>query len=513
MNFVDERLLDPRAQELRQRVLEVLPAGGYQLDRLFRLLDIEISEEVETAEVTVGLVSRMRFNPRFVERHCATDERLFVLVLHELLHVVLGHTRLFPKPTYAHNIAFDAVINAMIARQHKEPEFLELLREVNSWTDFPSRLLRPAPGWPEQPEPMPQDATKAERELHTRLYGKDSKDVTYHELFELLAQCVDERVPGPARLLGGHGPGSDRTGDGASANEFFDGDEAVDPTLRDVLQRIVREWPAPFREQMLDRGQKAHDLALNSSQPADAALERALFEFFERAGLDALARRTRRRRTAVEHTAWSVVPQGADRRGHVRTLCLGRPPLFWEAPSTRTSRLRSPVPAAFVYLDVSGSMDPYLGALRSALRKPVLEGAARLFSFSTLVAEIDVRTFGTRATRSTGGTDVDAVLQHVLALPARERPQRIAIVTDGFVGKPRADRVRQLAGLGIGVHVALVANGSRTHLEAMAQRMVELPAPATTRSQNGPAPSPALAYTSVSATQPPTPTLGKDPSR
>ena len=513
MNFVDERALDPRAQELRRRVLEVLPAGGYQLDRLFRLLDIEVTDEVETAEVTVGLVSRMRFNPRFVERHCATDERLFVLVLHELLHVVLGHTRLFPKPSYAHNIAFDAVINAMIARQHREPEFLELLREVNAWTDFPSRLLRPAPGWPEKPEPMPSDATKAERELHARLYGQDSKDVTYHELFDLLAQCVDERAPGPARLLGGHGQGAGGEADGGGTNEFFDGDEAVDPTLRDVLARIVREWPAPFREQMLDRGQKAHDLRLQSAQPADAALERALLEFFERAGIAALARRTRLRRTTAEHTSWSVVPQGADRRGHVRTLCLGRPPLFWEAPSTRTSRLRSPVPAAFVYLDVSGSMDPYLGALRSALRKPVREGAARLFSFSTMVAEIDVRTFGTRATRSTGGTDVDAVLQHVLALSARERPQRIAIVTDGFVGKPRADHVRQLAARGIGVHVALVANGRRADLQAIAQRLVELPAPASRPSQNVSAPATAPAPTSVAAAPLPTPTPGQGPSR
>lgn len=485
MNFVDERKLDPRAQVLRRRVLEVLPAGGYQLDRLFRVLDVEVSEEVETAEVTVGLVSRMRFNPNFVERYCATDERLFVLVLHELLHVLLGHTRSFSRPTYAHNIAFDAVINAMIARQHKEPEFLELLREVNSWTDFPSRLLRPAPGWPEKPEPMPSDATKAERDLHARLYGKDNKDVTYHELFELLAQCIDERAHGPARLLGGHGQGAGSGSGSAGSNDGSVGDEAVDSTLRDVLARIAREWPAPLREPLRDRGQHARELALQSAHPVDPALERALHEFFERAGLASLARRTRMRRTTVEHTAWSVVPQGTDRRGHVRTLCLGRPPLFWESPSTRASRQRAPVPAAFVYLDVSGSMDRYLGALRSALRKPVREGAARLFSFSTMVAEIDVRTFGTRATRSTGGTDVDAVLQHVLALPARERPQRVAIVTDGYVGKPRAERVRELAGLGIQVHVALVANGHRVDLQPIATRIVELPAP----------------------------TLGKDPSR
>ena len=64
MNFLEQRQGDPAAQELRRRVLEVLPAGGYQLDRLFRLLDVEVSEEVATAEVTVGLQSRLRINPQ-----------------------------------------------------------------------------------------------------------------------------------------------------------------------------------------------------------------------------------------------------------------------------------------------------------------------------------------------------------------------------------------------------------------------------------------------------------------
>ena len=36
------------------------------------------------------------------------DEHLFLLVMHELHHVLLGHTRLFPRASRAHNIAFDA---------------------------------------------------------------------------------------------------------------------------------------------------------------------------------------------------------------------------------------------------------------------------------------------------------------------------------------------------------------------------------------------------------------------
>jgi hypothetical protein len=37
---------------------------------------------------------RLLINPQFVEAHAATPERLLMLVMHELHHVLLGHTRL-----------------------------------------------------------------------------------------------------------------------------------------------------------------------------------------------------------------------------------------------------------------------------------------------------------------------------------------------------------------------------------------------------------------------------------
>ena len=223
---------------------------------------------------------------------------------------------------------------------------------------------------------------------------------------------------------------------------------------------------------------RSHDVALRSPSPPDPALERALVEFFRRAGVIEFARRTRLRRASVERTTWSIVPQGSDRRGQVRAAVTGRLPLYWETSAVHSMRRRQAVPAAFVYLDVSGSMDCYLDPLRAALQRPVRDGAARLFAFSTSIVEVDVRTFGSRATQSTGGTDIDAVLTHVLELPQRTRPRRIAIVTDGYVGTPRADLLAKMLQLRIDVHVALVANGRRADLQGVARQIVDLPAPA-----------------------------------
>ena len=44
----------------------------------------------------------------FIDKYCKTDEHLFMLVMHELYHKILGHTTLFGKTTIIENIVFDA---------------------------------------------------------------------------------------------------------------------------------------------------------------------------------------------------------------------------------------------------------------------------------------------------------------------------------------------------------------------------------------------------------------------
>lgn len=466
MNFLDERTADAAATHLRARILSVIPAGSYQLDRFFQLFDLQVTHAVATAAVSMGATPRLLINPEFVARHCRTDESLFVLVLHEMLHVVLGHTRLFARATPAHNLAFDAVINAMIARAHPEPAYLELLQEVNSWARFPGRLLRPAPGWPQCPAPLPDDASDRERVLHARLYGPDHKNVTYHELFELLSELLGASETEATQLLGGH--------DDGGGGEEVEGD----PTVRDVIDSMVQQWPAQVSGPLRGTVGPKHVLELAAKVVADKALERALAAFFARAGLDGRRRLAGQPRTVnVPTSSFSVLPQAGDRRGHARAVALGRAPVFWDAPSCRRLRTRPPVPDAFVYLDVSGSMGSCLPFLRAALRRPVRDGVARLFAFSTVIAEVCVRTFGQRATQSTGGTEINAVLRHVLSLPAKQRPRKVALVTDGYVGAPDQALVQQLRQLGMAVHVALTPGGSRRDLVALAKEIVDLPAP------------------------------------
>ncbi|SVB96271.1 uncharacterized protein METZ01_LOCUS249125, partial [marine metagenome] len=83
-----------REQELLDRIWNAIPVTQQSFLKLLGLLEIEITTEIPTASVTTGSCSRLRINPEFVAKNCKTDDKLGMLVMHELFHVLLGHTRL-----------------------------------------------------------------------------------------------------------------------------------------------------------------------------------------------------------------------------------------------------------------------------------------------------------------------------------------------------------------------------------------------------------------------------------
>ena len=108
---------------ITDRILDTFPSGSYALTALLRLLDIVESPAVPTAAVECRVQPRMLINPDFVKRHAASPEKLLMLVMHELHHVLLGHTTLFPRLTRVDNFIFDAVINGLLCRMFPDPQY------------------------------------------------------------------------------------------------------------------------------------------------------------------------------------------------------------------------------------------------------------------------------------------------------------------------------------------------------------------------------------------------------
>ena len=237
------------SSDLRFRIFNVLPAAGYQMDRLLQLMDVVESDLSPTACVECRVKPRMHLNPEFVEEHCQRDEHLFMLVMHELYHVILGHTRLFERVTPLHNFVFDAVINSMLCHEFPEPVYSEFFCKLNDWDSFPGRLLRPPPNWRVGGKiEMPEDARLAEAAVIELLYGgsrEDNSNITYHDVFKAVAGCLQVIVPSeePDKFFEGAVLLGDHSGDSLSGEL----DEAVlsDDAVQDVVRKIVEKWPPP----------------------------------------------------------------------------------------------------------------------------------------------------------------------------------------------------------------------------------------------------------------------------
>lgn len=431
-------------ETIATRILDAVPARAYEMQALLGLVRIEVSDAVPTAAVTCAHRPVLHVNPDFVARHCDTDEHLFLLVMHELHHVLLGHTRLFRTPTPAHNLAFDAVINAWLCARFPAPAYTSFFLELYGKATDAVRLLAP-PGDP----PLEGELGA----LHTTLYGEDT--VSAREVFDALVRHVSDFTLDPSLpLLGSHGDDAEAVG------------QAVDGQLVEALRGAARKWPA----QPGDSWARGLSDFMRPCQldPAER-LNRDVLIAVRRALLGAASFTAQvAKRTYGPVPAVLPIPSPRDRRAHV-LRATGTTPLLY------AQHLRAPRgwdrSATHVYLDVSGSMTGYLPALVRALAVNRELVAPRVHLFSTKVATVPLAQVTRGHLDSTLGTDITCVFEHVAQL----QPRRALIVTDGMVGRasnPLLQRVRQA---GTELRVLLTPSGQRCELQGIVHRFYELP--------------------------------------
>jgi hypothetical protein len=433
--------------DLTTRVLNAIPAAAFEMNALLSLLQIEETDAVPTASVSCERRPVLRINPAFVRRHCRSDEHLFMLVMHELHHVLLGHTRLFPRATRAHNIAFDAVINAMLTLRLPAKTYRSFFLGIYGDEDGPFRLLAPPAG-----EPIADPALRA---LHHQLY--EDRGVTSEEVFNAIVQATSSDDPGAGEgvvLLGDH----EHDGDWGTAGP-------TDPGVVDAIRQIVEKWPPP-EQQIIGRSLadvlKRADIRPDPPRPnVTAALRRALLGAARHKHLGASV-------GPREIRVQDVIPTPTDRRASV-ARCSGVQPLLYWRSSTLPRAARSG--RAQVYLDVSGSMDSYVRPLYgglSALRRYI---EPTVLLFSTQVHAIRLDDLRSGKVQTTGGTSFDPVIADIL----QRRSRKVLLITDGYVGAPTSAQVEQFRVARCELRVLLTPKGWRRDLENIAARIDELP--------------------------------------
>ena len=426
-----------------QRLRNMVLAAPYGLECLLSLLDIIETEDVPSAAVPIGGSPKMLINPTFVKNHCETDEKLFTLVLHELHHVLLGHTRLFRRITPAHNIAFDAVINAMLCRRQPEPEWTALFRHTYRADVWPEALLRPPkgfPGTPLYPENMPQDIRQV---IHSLYYSTSG---TFASVFERIPKLIS--VVLSQKLLGNH----THDNRGISLKD--------DPALFAAIRKIVERWPQPPDPKT---GRSLNDvitelkLTIAAPPKPDAVVRYAIHLASQNGNQSGLHTKQ------ISQVIDGVWP-GRDRRAFAISAG-GFMPLLHRTTLTKKKRASKPV---YIYIDVSGSMHGYRKSIAEAALSCQRWIHPEIFLFSTQIHPVTIKQLKSGVIPTTGGTAGNVVTAHI----NKHKPQGVVILTDGYVGSIPAKHHKACKQANI--QVVLTTGGFKSDLESVTNKFHHL---------------------------------------
>ena len=475
-------------EKIVSRILDVIPPVSFEMTTFLSLFRVRFSDKTETACVTCGDSPELLLNKDFVEEHCQTDEHLFMLVMHELYHVILGHTRLFPCSTEVRNLVFDAVINAMLCSLFPKPEFTSFFTDYYPSDKMPFALLRPK-----------GEGTPPAAEVALNLLYGGSDTGTYHDVYEALLEsgCVKEITV----LLGGGRGATALPGDGRArtpcAPDGDDGrarstsaphpillgshdeeDDETSPEMKELIHKIISKWPSPDRPlHGQDLGAEERERGFDAEADPTTRLRRGIRCLMRRAAIPG-KKEVRRRsvREMVCETA-TFLPDWHDRSHETREVAFGDALIY-----STTTRLQRPASRdnrqAFVYFDVSGSVAEQVPSVAQTLLPYCRGGLCTVHVFSTVVHLASARDLVARKFSSTGGTDINCVLKHILELPPRRRPRAAVIITDGFTGKPNATLAKRFRAARMRLFVGLVKTDANynqeSDLSSLAERIVKL---------------------------------------
>ena len=405
-------------EDLKWRIYNVFPANELALDHLLGLFSVSYSTKIPTAAVQTRVPPRLLFNREFVDERCRTDEHLLMLLMHEMHHLVLGHTRIFPLITPAHNFALDAVINGMICKAMPGYEYISFFTTLYDDQGIEA-LLRPPESW--SPEREDDARWKLEGDLlraHRALYTEEG-DLTYRDIFDLVVKRIKADVK--VMLLGSHG-------------QKQPGESAGDAEVVRSLAEIVGKWPAFEPSGGRDRGSDLAEHFVELTRPR-TSISRMIQEAVAKIAVHGCG--PQHIVTTADRQTLFPYPTVPDRRAAVMQS-LGQSPVYFRGHAP--GPCRENVGQVHVYLGVSGSMDGYLETIFSCL-KPIQNRLYPLIHvFSTEVIDYPIGDILQGRYTSTSGTDIDCVLEHIV----KNKIKKAAIVTDGYVGKPSDFLIEQL---------------------------------------------------------------------
>ena len=418
-------------EDIKKRLFSVIPTSSLHMMEFLKLMDIRfVDKETNSAAVTCSTRPELLLNKDFVDTYCKTDEHLFMLVMHELYHIVLGHTHLFKRYTEIDNIAFDAVINAILCRMFPEEEYVSFFTSINTDESFPGCILRPIG------ENTPNKYIPTLKILYFTNTG------TYFEVYECISHELEEMLKnGNIKyvLLGNH---SD------------DNDDMNNPLLKKMLDKVVATWPRDHITNGRDLGGNLEDKTIEFAKAERTAYIK-MKRLLRKAGV--IQGSVSKNKTSVIYSredATIPIVDYKDRTLLAKSL-IYKEPLLYNSTLTSQKIVRESNVQTLVYLDVSGSVVDDINHFATLLLKPYKNKECLLFVFSTIVVPVTYQDFRKGKYQSTGGTSIDCIFNHYFSLPKKKQTKKILILTDGYTGQVNKDLYQKIKDKKIEVYCGL----------------------------------------------------------
>lgn len=434
---------------------ELLDENPFALRAVVKILQIEYTSEVETMAVTRDARPRLLVNLEFVRQHCKTDDEVKAVLCHEFLHVLLNHTEQLGRLTKARHIALDAVINAIIHREHGK-KYSSMMSRYYASSMGPMKILRPMTGGEEMAKSITEVGARPPPAWHRSWVDLYRGTLVADDIEAIVGALPPRQSPRGGRVGPGDeavdGPLEGIASGGTLLGNHRDLGEAMPEVLRDALDEALKQmngagiWRSPK-----SRGTAANSYSVSvfANQAPTRRWQKAAYEVLRN---HLLPDRTSRIRAEEPYESRIPVLSPSDRRAFLRaTWSEIIPDAIWIG--TRPQRSDT----ANVYLDVSGSMDSEMPLIIAVLHRLSRCIRRPFWAFSDKVVPAVIEKGQLRAD-TTSGTSLSCVLAHI----EKTRPPSAVIVTDGYIEGVPIAAVRRVQGTRL--HALVTRDGDRSVL-------------------------------------------------
>ena len=459
--------------EFRKNVIGAIGDNAVALSAFVRVADVIVDKSIATACITLEGIPEIHVNPDFVMKYATTPEHQFILVYHEIMHMILRHG--IKIRCRRDNIIADALINSMICMQYPQSRYTRFFTNLYDEKKFPENILRPYSKF--------QKFTH--RQKYRRLYsyfGIPWQDLT--SFFEEIEEEKKEKGEelGETLLLGDHDNADARNGHG---DEVVEGiaqrlensiKQACEEEVRKQADTIQRKY---YRKQNPDYNEMNKEVAECRSQGFAS-------QVFLRS-IKALRKRIERKRE-IEKAL--IVQARQSLSSKIETALKGmfpKIPLMTPIPNMRD---RSAIAAnemgiykpfyknpmlpkdygvCSIYLDVSGSMGEFVRLVYKVATDCQEYLDDKIHLFSNVIESISKEELLSGKCLSTGGTDFDIIIQHM----DKMRTKKAVIFTDGCASMSQTSK-DTIKKLGLSIITVLTPNGSDGVVKEFSNKVIKI---------------------------------------